>query len=54
MKYYCKRCKTEITGIGHPIVVCQNCLLVQLVPYRYRPQYETHVKKYETRERKNG
>ena len=41
MKYHCTKCKTEITEIRHPIVVCQYCLEVQLVPFRYRPKYET-------------
>jgi hypothetical protein len=48
-KYYCTKCKTEIKEIQQPIVVCQECLLVQLVPYKYRPVREQYFKNYETR-----
>ena len=48
-KYKCKKCNTEFKEIRQPIVVCQECGQVQLVPYSYRPIHETHSIKYETR-----
>ena len=50
MKYHCKKCGTEFTEIRQPIVVCQECGLVQLVPYSYRPKREMAIQdNYETR-----
>ena len=49
-KYKCKKCNAEFKEIRLPIVVCQECGQVQLVPYQYRPEQETpHIIKYETR-----
>ena len=52
MKYKCKKCNTEFKETRQPIVVCQACGMVQLVPYSYRPNQETHSVKYETRRSK--
>ena len=48
-KYKCKKCNTQFPEIRQPIVVCQECGQVQLVPYEYRSIHETHSIKYETR-----
>jgi len=49
-KHKCKKCGTEFKEIRQPIVVCQECGLVQLVPYSYRPKREMAIQdNYETR-----